>query len=289
MIIGHHLIFTAYGWWLPNDPRGSTSHEIRVEHIEPLGERHDERKRVQPLPRELREFYEYAERVLKHDLLKFSEAERQNIAEAFAGTIRQRGYTCYAAAIMPDHVHLLVRKHRDTAETMMESLQESSRHRLRVRDFRSAVHPVWGGPGWKVFQFTPEDMVRTVRYIEQNPVKAQMAPQKWGFVVPYEGWKPGLRQGIWGALNRETASGDRGPVGRLEIECAGKFRALPGAPLIAGGFAIFQSRRKVPLFLLRHVDQFFLRQFPKLDILQPCHRGEARDPQRFGQNHGRVQ
>jgi hypothetical protein len=25
MIAGYHLIWTAYGWWLPNDPRGSTS------------------------------------------------------------------------------------------------------------------------------------------------------------------------------------------------------------------------------------------------------------------------
>ena len=29
MVIGYHLIWTAYGWWLPNDPRGSTSHRIR--------------------------------------------------------------------------------------------------------------------------------------------------------------------------------------------------------------------------------------------------------------------
>jgi len=26
MIIAHHLIWTAYGFWLPNDPRGSSSH-----------------------------------------------------------------------------------------------------------------------------------------------------------------------------------------------------------------------------------------------------------------------
>ena len=40
MVVGYHLIWTAYGWWLPNDPRGSTSHEIRVEKIEELGELH---------------------------------------------------------------------------------------------------------------------------------------------------------------------------------------------------------------------------------------------------------
>ena len=38
MVAGFHLIWTAYGWWLPNDPRGSSSHEIRVERIADLGD-----------------------------------------------------------------------------------------------------------------------------------------------------------------------------------------------------------------------------------------------------------
>ena len=29
MVIAHVLFWTAYGWWLPNDPRGSTSHRRR--------------------------------------------------------------------------------------------------------------------------------------------------------------------------------------------------------------------------------------------------------------------
>ena len=48
MVAGFHLIFTAYGWWLPNDPRGSNSHEIRVEQIADLGELHFGRKLIQP-------------------------------------------------------------------------------------------------------------------------------------------------------------------------------------------------------------------------------------------------
>ena len=31
--------------------------------------------------------------------------------------MRERNYTCYGCAIMPDHVHLLIRKHRDQAES----------------------------------------------------------------------------------------------------------------------------------------------------------------------------
>ena len=56
MVAGFHLIWTAYGWWLPNDPRGSSSHEIRVEKIAELGELHHGRKPVQPPGREIKQF-----------------------------------------------------------------------------------------------------------------------------------------------------------------------------------------------------------------------------------------
>ncbi len=48
MVAGHHLVWTAYGWWLPNDPRGSMSEEIRVEPIGELGPAHYGRKKWQP-------------------------------------------------------------------------------------------------------------------------------------------------------------------------------------------------------------------------------------------------
>jgi REP element-mobilizing transposase RayT len=192
MVIAHHLIFTAYGWWLPNDPRGSSSHEIRVEQIADLGELHQGRKLVQPLSSELRSFYADAEAVLRHDLLTFTDDDRNEIAAAFAETIHKRRYQCYACAIMPDHVHLLIRKHRDPAEVMMSQLQSSSKERLRFRALRRPSHPVWGGPGWKVFVDSQRQMLQTSRYIEDNPVKIWKPAQRWDFVVPYDGWAPGL-------------------------------------------------------------------------------------------------
>ena len=29
MVLGYHCVFTAYGFWLPNDPRGSWSDFVR--------------------------------------------------------------------------------------------------------------------------------------------------------------------------------------------------------------------------------------------------------------------
>src|SRR5262249_53719524 len=155
MIVGYHLIWTAYGWWLPNDPRGSMSHEIRIEKISELGEAHYGRERVQPPGRDIRRFYEEAKEVLKHPLLTLSS---DAIADAFAETAKKFRYTCYACAIMPDHVHALIRRHRDHGEEMILKLQEASRSKLVEAELRESNHPVWGGPGWKVFLESREDI-----------------------------------------------------------------------------------------------------------------------------------
>ncbi len=111
-------------------------------------------ERIQPAGRVINEFYEAARSVLKHPLLTFDAADVEAIARAFADVIRDRRYTCYACAIMPDH-------------------------------------PVWGGPGWKVFLETRDDMARTDRYICGNPTKTGLPAQLWPFVKQYDGWLPG--------------------------------------------------------------------------------------------------
>ncbi len=191
MIVGYHLIWTAYGCWLPNDPRGSMSHGIATDVLAQLGQLHYGRKNIQPAGRIIREFYEKAEPLLKHELLKFDDDDIAAAAESFAETIRTRKYTCYACAIMPDHVHLLIRKHRDHAEDMIEALQAASRRALIEAERRIADHPVRGGLGWKVYLDCVEDIERTVRYIEQNPVKIGRQVQRWDFVTKYDGWLPG--------------------------------------------------------------------------------------------------
>jgi REP element-mobilizing transposase RayT len=190
MVAGFHLVWTAYGWWLPNDPRGSSSEEIRVERIADLGDLHHGRKAIQPRGTEILEFYEQAADLLKHPLLTFDERDIALIGESFGTIVAEWRYTCYACAIMPDHVHVLIRKHRDSAEAMVEHLQVASREKLVEASSRAITHPVWGGPGWQVFLYTQADLRRVIRYIEQNPVKIGRPRQYWPFVKKYDGWLP---------------------------------------------------------------------------------------------------
>lgn len=191
MVAAYHLIWTAYGWWLPNDPRGSMSEGVAIERIAELGPHHCGRKVVQPSSAALRDFYDRADGVLKHELLRFDIDQVQLIGRAFDSIVDARKYTCYACAIMPDHVHLLIRKHREKAEEMITNLQEASRSALVEAGHRSDDHPVWGGPGWKVFQHSPKQIETTIRYIRDNPIKIGRPVQNWPFVIEYDGWMPG--------------------------------------------------------------------------------------------------
>lgn len=144
---------------------------------------------MQPASADIRHFYEEAARLLKYPLLGLGPDAMQAVGEAFADVIERAKYTCYACAVMPDHVHILIRKHKHLAEEMIERLKAASRERLIAMGVRDPDHPVWtGGGGWKVFLDHPDEVWRTIPYIEANPVKIRLPRQVWPFVRVYDNW-----------------------------------------------------------------------------------------------------
>ena len=127
--------------------------------------------------------------MLKHLLLTFDETARTEIASAFGRVIDDNRYACYACAIMPDHVHILIRKHKHSAEDMVQALMEVSAQYLRAGFHLPSDHPIWtAGTGWKVFLDTPEEIRRTITYVERNPLSYGLPAQAWSFVKQYDGW-----------------------------------------------------------------------------------------------------
>jgi REP element-mobilizing transposase RayT len=125
---------------------------------------------------------------LKHPLLSFAPSEFELVANSIGEAIDECQYTCYACAIMPDHLHLLIRKHRDLAEEMIEKIQAFSRLRLSECGIRDVDHPTWTRGGWKVFLDHPDEVRRTIRYIKDNPLKLRLPAQQWPFVLEYDNW-----------------------------------------------------------------------------------------------------
>ena len=155
-VIAYHLIWTNYGTWLPNDPRGSGSHSVNTPELADLGAVHYGRKKVQPPRSEVRAFHEEAEELLSFPVVRFDDHQRTAIGESFTEVTHKFKYTCYACAIMPDHVHLVDRKHRDAAEQMIGNFQGMSRAWLLKRELATTEHPVWTKGGRKVFLNAPE-------------------------------------------------------------------------------------------------------------------------------------
>ena len=191
MVAGYHLIWTVYGFWLPNDPRGSTSADVRVEPIAALGEHHYGRKQDQPSSKELREFINEAEDVLAHSVRLLDHDDIALVGAAFGNLIAQKGYVCHACAVMPDHVHILMRRHRDRAEEMIAQLQEVAKGSLIQAGKRPVNHPVWtDGSGWKTFVNSRRQFENEIKYIRRNPEKIGRAEQVSDFVNAYDGWMP---------------------------------------------------------------------------------------------------
>jgi REP element-mobilizing transposase RayT len=187
-VIAYHLIWTNYGTWLGNDPRGSGSKNVFTPGLATLGDLHFGRKKVQPARSTVRDFYEEATPLLKFDVLRFEDAQRLEIGDTFAKVVHAHSYMCYVCAIMPEHVHLVIRKHRDNAEDMIASFQHESRESLMQNNVVPEGHPVWTKGGWKVYLDSPDEVWSRIRYVENNPAKEGLVRQVWPFVVPYDNW-----------------------------------------------------------------------------------------------------
>jgi REP element-mobilizing transposase RayT len=193
MIVGYHVIFGAYGFWLPNDPRGSWSVFVGAWDLYRAGggatkttetrslayDSHDRAKRLA------------TKTALSRPAVRFTGLQARAIGRGFATYAAKSGLPVWACAIMPDHVHLVFGRFRLTAENVVIQLKSAATTRL----VREELHPFQhlktaaGAPPkcfaqgeWKVF-LDPDDVARAIRYVEMNPVKEGLPPQRWPFVV----------------------------------------------------------------------------------------------------------
>jgi hypothetical protein len=112
---------------------------------------------------------------------------------------------------MPDHVHLVIRKHRDLGESMIERVQALSRERLVEARLRQEGHPVWTRGGWKVFLDHPDEVRRTIGYVEGNPLKMRLPRQRWEWVREYDDWPLHLGHSVKSPYVRALRAAGRYP------------------------------------------------------------------------------
>jgi REP-associated tyrosine transposase len=193
-IIAYHIVFGAYGFWLPNDPRGSWSKYVWTKRLQPFGRPEPVRAGYEPtIDDELRRLE--MKRQLCYPAVRFSGEQALVVANGFAEIIHRLGLVIYAAAIVPDHVHLVAARQEMHAETIAGYLKRAAARKLRkenvhplaaYRDSRGRLPSPWVEHGWKVFLHTPEEIELAILYVTNNPLEAGLRAQRWSWIKPYD-------------------------------------------------------------------------------------------------------
>jgi REP element-mobilizing transposase RayT len=185
MILASHVIFFTYGFWLPNDPRGSWSDFVGAWNLLPFGlatktstrrsvagARHD-----QILRRD-------AKAALKHDPVAFTGLQARAVGRGFAHYVEGTKIEVWACSILPKHVHMVIKRHKFEVEYIVNQLKGHATRRLATEQLHPASPRAWGRGMWKVYLSNSADIRRAVRYVENNSLKEGLPPQKWSFVHP---------------------------------------------------------------------------------------------------------
>ncbi len=178
MIIAYHAIFTTYGTWLPNDPRGSYSKAIYSAELAELGWVRYGRQSPQPDRQTLRHFRTAAVPRLSRPPYYLANSTRSIVADGFAEVARRLRLTVPACTIMNDHVHLLVFRSKHRIEYLINQFKGGATTALKLRK------TPWTRNGWKVFINDEEILYAAAKYVEANPEAAGLKPQQWSFVTP---------------------------------------------------------------------------------------------------------
>jgi len=195
MVLAYHVIMTAYGFWLPNDPRGSWSDTVRAWELARFGPatKITTRASVANIPHNKALRLE-AKGALKYEPVSFSGRQCLAIGHGFKDAIARSGFVIHACAILPEHTHLVVKRHRYRIELVRDQLKgqaSKALHRENLHPFANVImasgspHTPWTDEGWDVFLNSPDDIYRAIAYVRQNPMKEGKPAQDWTFVKKY--------------------------------------------------------------------------------------------------------
>lgn len=199
MIHGYHVIFGAYGYWLPNDPRGSWSDFVGAWELVRFGRATKSIERQQLTAQQHHE-REVARRALKYPPVRFTGLQARAIGGGFVNAVEKSGFTIWACSILPEHVHLVIARHTYKVEYIIGLLKGEATKQLR----KEQLHPLaefadaggklptpWTSRGWKVYLDDEEALENAIRYVEENPLKEDKPRQMWNCVKPFTGLDPG--------------------------------------------------------------------------------------------------
>jgi REP element-mobilizing transposase RayT len=176
MIHGYHVILPHYGFWLPNDPRGSWSEFVGSWELAKFGEttRHLEQRTLAQLTDEELAQRDAMRAALLYPPVTLTGRQALCVANGFHQQAEKSGYEIWACAILPEHTHLVVARHRYKVEQIANLLKGAATSRLIEENH----HPLaayaqpdkrppgmWARGQWKVYLDSDEQIENAIAYM----------------------------------------------------------------------------------------------------------------------------
>ena len=193
MVRWYHAILTTYGFWLPNDPRGSWSDFVGASELDKFGPATttNEKRSLAHDPHDVA-LRRAAKAALKYPPVRFDARQRVAIAAGFGQAVAEGGYLVHACCIGHDHSHLVVGRH----ERCVEHIARHLKSKATMAMTRAGLHPLarrrksdgtiptpWSESIWSVFINDDAQLEAAVRYVNRHPMKEGLQEQDSRFVV----------------------------------------------------------------------------------------------------------
>jgi REP element-mobilizing transposase RayT len=196
MVHAYHVVLSTYGFWLPNDPRGSWSDFVGSWELAQYGKATKVSvRRSQAAMRHDARIRRAAKAALKRPAAILNGRQARAAGRGFANECARNEISIWALAILPEHCHLVIGRHPIRIERIANLLKGSATREL----IAEAIHPfetrrstdgklpkVWSRGCWKVYLNTTAQIQTAIRYVERNPLKEGKRKQVWSTVRPFD-------------------------------------------------------------------------------------------------------
>jgi REP element-mobilizing transposase RayT len=198
MVHGYHIILPCYGFWLPNDPRGSWSDYVARWELARFGKSTkllEQRTLSHLSPQELA-MREAALAELLYPPVVLTGEQALSVGRGFGILSAKSGYSIWACAVLPYHTHLVVARHYYKAEQMANLLKGAATRQLRedqnhpLAEFvnpEGKVPGMWSENQWIVYLNSEVEIENAMAYVIENPAKEGKPIQDWSFITPFSG------------------------------------------------------------------------------------------------------
>jgi hypothetical protein len=195
-VIGFHVVACTYGFWLPNDERGSCSDFVRAPHLTKFGPPnpvdHNRSVARKPFDFQLRKL---ARESLRYPYVEFTNEQIAAVVRGVTREIERFGAApAYAFVQLRDHFHLVCGRCRYDIRRFAGRLKGAATRQLLAEN----LHPLaayadrdgtipspWSVKPWVVYLFTDDDMTRSIDYANNNLRRSGLPEQRYPFLVTH--------------------------------------------------------------------------------------------------------